>query len=181
MDAVPRGAQGRGGAAAAAEAAARRRANKGAERDEKATIASYTERQNAEIASLASRAQNKLISEERNQMELVAIYAKYDDVIAEQYAAGINRLKTLQANAKADEKDALKAALTEMETAQAKFEADKLLRLQQSKDREQGIIKASNEATNKFIAEQEAAVQNTGPVAAHGQQQGGILNQAVAD
>ena len=53
----------------------------------------------------------------------------------------------------------LKAALTEMETAQAKFEADKLLRLQQSKDREQGIIKASNEATNKFIAEQEAAAQ----------------------
>lgn len=92
-----------GTGAADAAAAARRRANKDAERDEKATIASYTERQNAEIASLASRAQNKLISEERNQMELVAIYAKYDDVIAEQYEAGINRLKTLQANAKADE------------------------------------------------------------------------------
>ncbi len=152
------GGGGGGAAAAAAAAARRRRANKDAERDEKATIASYTERQNAEIASLASRAQNKLISEEQNQAELAGIYAKYNDVIAEQYAAGTKRLKALEANAKADEKDALHAALTEMETAQAKFLADKELRLQQSKDRELGVIKATGEATKAFLEEQKAQV-----------------------
>lgn len=112
-----------------------------------------------ELDILNSSHSAKLISEEDYRAQQLEIYAKYDPLIEGKYAESLGRLKTLAESAGGDEGKQAEANYKKQLDAQDKYAADKKLRLIRSSHEEQGIIKASFESTNKFLAEQRAKLE----------------------
>ena len=124
---------------------------------EKSEIASLVERQKFETALLDSKHRNNLITEEQYQTSLAKIYEKWNPQILSEYDASLARLAAARDRASGQDREALQTKFNNMATARRKFMDDEELRVQQSADREAGIIKKSGEELVAIIKEQEAA------------------------
>ena len=124
---------------------------------EKSEIASLAEQQKFETALLDSKHRNNLITEEQYQADLAKIYEKWNPRILSEYDASLARLAAARDRASGQDREALQTKFNNMATARRKFMDDEELRVQQSADREAGIIKKSGEELVAIIKEQEAA------------------------